>query len=89
MDLIQWIGLVGAAVMPLWNIPLILKIRKRKTSGDISLVWVTGVWFCVMLMLPSSLVSTDNVLKIFGISNSILFTFVFLIVIKYRNPGSN
>ncbi len=86
MSLIQWIGMIAAAVMPLWNIPLIMKIYKRKSAGDISLIWVTGVWFCVVLMVPSSIVSTDMVLKIFGISNSILFTFVFLTVLKYRNP---
>jgi uncharacterized protein with PQ loop repeat len=88
MNLIHFLGMIGAVVMPFWNIPLILKIIKRKSSGDISLVWVTGVWVCVMLILPSAIVSPDQVLRTFGIINSISFTGVFIIVLKYHNLKS-
>lgn len=84
MTLVQWLGLAGAVSMPIWNIPLIVRIYKRKSSQDISIAWVTGVWVCVMAMLPSSAVSTDPVLKIFGIVNAVAFTGVFVTVIKYR-----
>jgi hypothetical protein len=76
----EWIGLFSAAAMPLWNIPLILRILKRKSSDDISLAWAAGVEICVIGMLPSALVSQDLVLKIFGISNAVFFTCVFIAV---------
>ena len=78
------LGLIGAITMPIWNIPLITRIVKRKSSADISIAWVSGVWICVIAMLPSSLVSEDNVLKLFGIANAISFTFVFITVLKYK-----
>jgi hypothetical protein len=70
--------------MPLWNIPLIVRIWRRKTSQDISLAWVFGVWGCIILMLPSSLQSSDVVLKAFGVGNSVLFTVVLFVVVRYR-----
>lgn len=85
LTLIQNIGLVAAAAMPFWNIPLIVRIWKRKSSEDISLFWVCGVWICVIGMLPSAIVSEDQVLKIFGIVNAILFSGVFAVVLKFRN----
>lgn len=86
MTIIQLLGLIGAVVMPFWNIPLVIKIVKRKSANDISLLWVSGVWVCVVLMLPSALVSLDPVLKIFGIINAISFTAVFFTVLKYHKP---
>ncbi|MBI1979811.1 MAG: hypothetical protein HYS58_03505 [Elusimicrobia bacterium] len=84
MTFVEIVGLIGAVAMPFWNIPLILRIWKRKSSEDISAVWVTGIWICVLLMLPSSIYSQDPVLKTFGIVNAISFTFVFFTVLKYR-----
>ena len=43
--MIRKIGLVAAIIMPLWNIPLIMKIVKRKSSKDISLYWALGFGF--------------------------------------------
>lgn len=77
-------GMIAAVAMPLCNIPLILKIVRRKSSRDLSLLWVTGVWVCVMGMLPSSLLSADRVLRAFGVVNAALFSAVFIVVLKYR-----
>ena len=44
MVLIEQIGLVASVAMPLWNIPLIVKIIKRKSAEDISMAWLWGVW---------------------------------------------
>ena len=38
------LGLIAAVGMPLWNIPLILHIRRRRSSQDISLPWALGVF---------------------------------------------
>ena len=84
--LIGTLGLIGAAAMPFCNIPLILRILKRKSSQDISLGWVAGVEICVLAMLPSSLMSGDPVLKIFGVTNAVFFTCVFAVVWLYRAP---
>ena len=70
--------------MPLWNIPLIITIERRKSAGDISLMWVLGVWVCIVLMLPSALVSPDAVFKTFSLTNTLLFTGVVIQVLRYR-----
>lgn len=70
--------------MPLWNIPLIVRIVRRKTSRDISLWWVFGVWGSIVLMFPSAFRSTDVVLKSFGWSNITLFSVVVVVVFMYR-----
>lgn len=81
--MIHKIGLVAAIVLPLWNIPLILRIIRRKSSQDISLCWVFGVWICLLLMFPSGLLSTDIVWKTFNIGNILLFTGVVICTLVY------
>lgn len=81
------VGIVAGAVMPLWNIPLIWRIIKRKTSDDISLSWVWGVWACIALMIPSALASKEMGFKVYGISNIFFFSFVVLVVMMYRKNG--
>ena len=76
--------MVGSVSLPLWNIPLIIKIRRRKSSKDISLAWALGVWGGLLLMLPSGLVSADRVYKVFTVSNILLFSVVAFHVFRYR-----
>ena len=83
-ELIDTIGLIASIILPLWNIPLILNIIKRKSSGDISLWWVIGVWISIIFMVPSGLLSSDIKWKTFNIVNFILFTGVVVVTIKYR-----
>ena len=82
--IIQKVGLVAAIIMPFFNISLILKIIKRKSSKDISLVWVLGVWICIVLMAPSGFTSVDIVWRAFNYVNFIMFTTVMLVVVKYH-----
>jgi hypothetical protein len=88
MKVIQTIGMLSGLIMPVFNVPLIVRIVYRRSSGDISLIWVIGVWICVMAMLPASLQSSDPVLLLFGIANSLFFTAVFLTVL-YFHPTLN
>ena len=83
-SLFQVIGLVAAIVLPFWNIPLILKILKRKSSSDLSLAWVTGVEICILAMIPSAVLSPDRILRIYGVINAIFFTCVFAVVWIYH-----
>ncbi len=78
------IGLVAAVILPLWNIPLILKIIKRRSSQDLSLSWAIGVWVCIVLMAPAGFTSQDIVWRTFNIINTILFTAVVAVIIRYR-----
>jgi len=89
MRIIQAIGMLSGIIMPLFNIPLILRIVRRRSSGDISLVWVIGVWSCVIAMLPSSLQSPDPVLVAFGIINSFFFSAVFFTVLYFHRDVKN
>ena len=82
--LIEKIALVGAVALPLFNIPLIAKIMRRKSSQDLSLVWVMGVWVCIMMMAPSGFVSKDIVWRVYNYFNVTLFTVVMIVTWRYR-----
>ena len=82
--ILQKIALISAVVLPLWNIPLIIKIVKRKSSKDLSLAWALGVWTCLALMAPSGFTSPDVVWRVFNIFNLGLFTLVVIFVLAYR-----
>ncbi len=84
MSLVQQVGVAASVTMPLFNIPLIVKIIKRRSSADISLSWLLGVWVCAILMAPSGFSSPDVVYKIFNVVNLVLFTAVVITVLKYR-----
>lgn len=81
---IQGLGLFAAIVLPLWNIPLIMRIIQRKSSRDLSITWAFGVWICILLMLPSGLTSPDVVWRTFNIINAVLFTVVVGVIVKYH-----
>lgn len=82
--MIHKIALVAAIILPLCNIPLIARIIKRKSSKDISIFWVMGVWTCLALMAPSAFVSKDLVWRVFSIINFIFFSCVVVSVFIYR-----
>ncbi len=88
MSFVEQMGLVASIAMPMWNIPLIVKIVKRRSSADISRGWLFGVWICAILMAPSGFVSKDIVWRCFNIMNLILFTAVVITVLKYQK-GNN
>jgi hypothetical protein len=83
--MIKALGVVSGFLMPIFNIPLIVRIIRRRSSSDISLVYVIGVWVCVIGMLPSSLKSPDPVLRAFGLMNAIFFTGVFICVLWFHS----
>ena len=80
----QFLGLIGAIAMPLWNIPLIIKVSRRRSSKDLSVSWAVGVLACLILMLPSALASSELVFKVFALMNLILFSVVVIQVVRYR-----
>ncbi len=83
-DWVERIGVVSAVVMPLFNIPLILRLRQRKSSGDISISWALGVWVCILLMTPQAFRSHDPAFRSFGVVNLVFFSAVTFFVLKYR-----
>ncbi len=84
MSIVETIGLVASIVMPLFNIPLIVRIIRRRSSADISTAWVMGVWICALLMAPSGFTSKDMVWRSYNIVNLVLFTAVVVAVWRYR-----
>jgi uncharacterized protein with PQ loop repeat len=84
MTLLATISLIAGVVLPFWNIPLIIRIVKRKSSDDISIWWGIGVWSSLALMLPHGLLTEEIVLRWFTISNFVLFTITFIIVLIYH-----
>ena len=87
-EVMQTVGLAAAVVLPLWNIPLILRIEHRKSSADLSLWWTLGVFVCFVLMLPSAVASSDRVFKTFSLMNIVLFGAVVVQVLRYRKGGN-
>jgi len=84
VNIIEWVGMMAAITMPLFNIPLIVKILRRKSSSDISMSWVMGVWTCALLMAPSGFASKEMIWRCFNIINLVLFTGVVIAVWRYR-----
>jgi len=82
--MIQTVALVASILLPLCNIPLIVKIIRRKSSRDVSMEWAVGVWICLLLMAPAGLVSPDFVWKTYTIVNFVLFSVVLVTVLIYR-----
>lgn len=82
--MIERIAFIAAIALPMWNIPLIIRIVKRKSSGDISIYWALGVWICLLLMAPQAFRSADVVWRAFNIANLTLFTAVVITVFAYR-----
>ena len=81
VHLSEWSGIL----LPLFNIPLILRIVKRKSADDISLVWVFGVWICILLMSPVAFASQDFAFRAFGWTNVVFFTGVVVVTVKYHH----
>lgn len=78
------IGFWAAVILPLWDIPLMVRVIKRKSSQDISLGWILGLWGSSVLMAPSAFVSVDRTAIGFNIVNVIMLTAVLIVVLKYR-----
>lgn len=84
MTMIQTIGLIASIILPFFNIPLMLRMIKRRSSEDLSLVWAIGVWICLTLMLPAGWTSTDTVFHTFTAVNFTLFSGVVAVAIFFR-----
>lgn len=82
---LQWIGTVASVILPFFNIPLIMRIVKRKSADDISLVWVFGVWACILAMVPTTFLSQDPAFRWFGYINTVFFTGVVFVTVKYHH----
>jgi carbon starvation protein CstA len=82
--MMKTIAFIAAIVLPLFNIPLIVRVIKRRSSRDLSIHWALGVWICFLLMAPEALRSSDIVWRVFSIMNIILFTCVLIAVVVYR-----
>ena len=85
----EFLALVASVVMPMWNIPLIVQICRRKSSVDLSLYWAWGVWACMLLMVPWAFMTTDHVLRVFSCVNFVLFSGVVITVMKYRKAAND
>ena len=85
MEILYKISAWAGILLPLFNIPLIMRIIKRKSADEISLVWVFGVWICIFLMSPAAFTSSDFAFRAFGWANVIFFTGVVGVTVKYHH----
>jgi len=85
MELWILIGAAAGFLMPFFNIPFILRIIKRKSADDVSLIWVFGVWLCILLMSPAAITSQDIAFRLFGWTNLVFFTVVVFVTVRYHH----
>ena len=78
------IGLWAGMIMPLWDIPLIIRILRRKSSSDISLVWMWGIWICSVGMTPIAFIGHNTVAIGFNVVNVTMLSALLIVVLKYR-----
>jgi len=84
MESFRNLAMVIAVVLPFWNIPLITRMIRRKSSEDVSIYWALGVWTCLLLLAPTSFTSPDPIFRVFSIINFIFFSIVTMVVVYYR-----
>ncbi|MDO8518973.1 MAG: hypothetical protein Q7T11_02275 [Deltaproteobacteria bacterium] len=82
---IETIGFIASVALPFFNIPLITRMIRRKSSEDLSLVWVVGVFVCIVAVFPAAWRSPDKTFKIFEIFNLVFFSAVTFFTIYYRS----
>ena len=82
--MIQKISLIAAVILPFWNIPLMVRVIKRRSSSDISIFWALGVWVCLVLIAPAGFTSPDAIWRIYNIINLISFSAVVAVVLWFR-----
>jgi uncharacterized protein with PQ loop repeat len=80
----QTLSFWAAVILPVWDIPLMVRIIRRKSSQDISLGWVFGLWASSVLMAPSAFISGDRAAIGFNTVNVTMLTAVLIVVFKYR-----
>ncbi len=80
----ETIGFWAGISLPLWDLPLIIRIIKRKSSSDISLTWIWGLWGASVLMAPSAFAVGNKLAIGFNIVNVIMLSVVLVIVMKYH-----
>ena len=80
----KMIGLWASIILPLWDIPLIVRIVQRKSSQDISLAWAWGIWITAVMMTPSAYIKGDMLAIGFNTMNLIMLTVVLIVVVKYQ-----
>ena len=80
----ETVGFWAAVMLPLFDIPLIVHIIKRKSSADISILWAVGLWSSSVLMAPSAFLHGDKVAIGFNIVNVVMLTCVLIAVLVYR-----
>lgn len=78
------VGALAGAALPLFDIPLIVRIVKRRSSKDISILWAVGLWASSAAMVPAALVGHEVASKAFNIVNITMLTAVVIAVVKYR-----
>lgn len=78
------LGLVASIALPLFNIPLMMRMVERKSSADLSLIWVLGVFACIAATLPAAWHSPDVIFKVYQVINIIFFSGVTFLAVFYR-----
>lgn len=84
IKIIQAVGYIAAVILPLFNIPLMMRIVKRRSSADLSLTWVLGTFACLVAIEPPALLSPDPMFKFLATVNVIVFSGVVFLVLKYH-----
>ena len=85
----ETIGLYAGIMLPLWDIPLIVRILRRRSAADISLWWAWGIWLSSVLMAPSAFVAHNPIAIGFNIVNVLTLSVVLFVVVKYQGEEHN
>lgn len=83
-EIYEIVGFTASIILPFFNIPLMIRIIKRRSSDDISITWAAGIFGSLLLMEPAALISPDIIFKVFATLNVIIYFGVFFLVIYFR-----
>ncbi len=80
----QKLGMAASIALPLFNIPLMMRMIERKSSEDLSLIWVLGVFACIVATFPAAMHSPDIIFKVYQVINITFFSGVTVLAVYFR-----
>lgn len=78
------LGYICSMIVPVFHIPLIMKLVRKKSSQEWSLLSVIGFWIATLGIQPWALMTDDRALTILNTLSLMFISVELVLVIKYR-----
>ena len=84
MDLATWTGLIASTLTTLASVPQLIKICKAKKGENISLLWVTILFFGLCGWVYYGILKKDSIILISNIIAALINASIAFFAIRYK-----